>query len=247
MASASRSTSHAPVWARGARCDDLIAAGRVTVDGHIAVLGERVQPGMRVELDGVPVSADGELVYYLLNKPVGTVTTAADPQHRPTVVELVPGTPRVFPVGRLDVDTGGLLVLTNDGALTELLTHPRHGVDKTYVAEVEGTPGRGALAALRHGVELDDGPTAPARSRLLSSGDGRALVEIVIHEGRNRQVRRMCAAVGHPVLSLTRTRIGPLHDTRLAPGTWRPLRPGEVRGLYGAARSPQGRRGVAQR
>ena len=215
------------------------------------MLGDRVRAGQRVELDRVPISADGELVYYLLNKPVGVVTTAADPQHRPTVVEIVPSGTRVFPVGRLDVDTSGLLVLTNDGALTELLTHPRHGVEKAYVAEVDGTPSRGALAALRAGVDLDDGKTAPARCRVLSTDGstdgGHALVEIVIHEGRKRQVRRMCAAVGHPVRSLARTRVGPLHDTKLAPGAWRALTAREVRGLYAAARAPQEGRPETQR
>ena len=225
----------------------LITDGRVTVDARTAVLGDRVRAGQRVELDRVPVSADGELVYYLLNKPVGVVTTAADPQHRPTVVEIVPSAPRVFPVGRLDVDTSGLLVLTNDGALTELLTHPRHGVEKAYVAEVDGTPSRGALAALRAGVDLDDGPTAPARCRVLSTDGGRALLEIVIHEGRKRQVRRMCAAIGHPVRSLARTRVGPLYDTKLAPGAWRALTAREVRGLYAAARAPQEGRPETQR
>jgi pseudouridine synthase len=216
-------------------CEVLISDGRVTIEGRTATLGDRVMPGEHVLLDGVPIAADGELVYYLLNKPVGVVTTADDPQGRPAVVELVPATSRVFPVGRLDVGTSGLLVLTNDGALTELLTHPRHGVDKTYVAEVEGTPSRAALATLRHGVELDDGVTAPARCRVLSSAGDRSLLEIVIHEGRKRQVRRMCEAVGHPVHSLARTRIGPLHDAKLGPGEWRPLALTEVRALYAAA------------
>ncbi len=209
----------------------------MTVDGRTAVLGDRVLPGQRVELDGVPVSADAELVYYLLNKPAGVVTTASDPQGRPTVVDLVPDAPRVYPVGRLDVDTSGLLILTNDGELTALLTHPRYGVEKTYVAEVDGIPGRAALGALRDGVQLDDGITAPARCRVLSRTRGRALLEIVIHEGRKRQVRRMCAAVGYPVRSLARTQIGPLHDTTIRPGTWRPLTTREVRSLYAAAQA----------
>jgi pseudouridine synthase len=215
-------------------CEVLVVEGRVTIAGRVATLGDRVLEDERVELDGVPVVALGTFVYYLLNKPVGVVTTAADPQGRPTVVEIVPATPRVFPVGRLDVATSGLLVLTNDGELTELLTHPSHGVDKTYVAEVSGTPGRAALARLRDGVELDDGRTAPARCRVLSRSSGRALVELVIHEGRNRQVRRMCEAVGHPVLSLARTRIGSLHDATLSMGSWRPVTPHEVRALYAA-------------
>ena len=178
----------------------------------------------------MPVAPD--LVYYLLNKPDGVVTTADDPQGRPTVMTLVPAEPRVFPVGRLDRETEGLLVLTNDGALSQLLTHPSHGVDKEYVAEVTGgTPAPGALRALRRGVELEDGPTAPAEVGVLAPG----VLRLVIHEGRNHQVRRMCGAVGHPVRRLVRTRIGPLRDPNLAPGRWRALRPGEVRALAAAA------------
>ena len=217
-------------------CEELIAAGRVTVDGEVAVLGRRVDPDQdRIEVDGVRVIADDTLVHYLLNKPAGTVTTASDPQGRPTVVELVPDDPRVFPVGRLDVDTEGLLILTNDGELTQLLTHPSHGVVKTYLAEVQGEPTPGTLRRLRQGIELEDGMTAPARITLLQQRDGSAAVEVGIHEGRNRQVRRMLDAVGHPVLRLVRTRIGTLSDRRLAPGEWRPLTPREVRKLYAAA------------
>jgi 23S rRNA pseudouridine2605 synthase len=150
-------------------------------------------------------------------------------------VELVPDDPRVFPVGRLDVDTEGLLILTNDGELTQLLTHPSHGVVKTYLAEVEGEPAPGTLRRLRQGIELEDGPTAPARVTLLQQRDGSAAVEVGIHEGRNRQVRRMLDAVGHPVRRLVRIRIGTLSDRRLAPGEWRPLTPREVRKLYAAA------------
>jgi 23S rRNA pseudouridine2605 synthase len=147
------------------------------------------------------------------------------------VVELVPAEPRVFPVGRLDADTEGLLLLTNDGDLTHRLTHPSFGVEKEYVAEVEGKPSRLALRRLREGVELDDGVTAPARVALVEPN----VVRIVIHEGRNRQVRRMCDAVGHPVVRLVRTRIGPLRDPGLRPGTWRPLELDEVRALERAA------------
>ena len=148
------------------------------------------------------------------------MTTASDPQGRRTVLELVPAEPRVFPVGRLDRDTEGLLILTNDGELAQLLTHPSHGVEKAYLAEVEGVPTPGALRRLREGVELDDGPTAPARgaARAATRATGSALVEIVVKEGRNRMVRRMCEAVGHPVRRLVRTRIGPLRDRQLAPG-----------------------------
>lgn len=209
-----------------------MAEGRVTVGGEVAVLGRRVDPDVdRVEVDGVPISIRPGLVHYLLNKPAGVVTTADDPQGRPTVLGLVPAQPRVHPVGRLDLDTEGLLVVTNDGDLTFRLTHPRFGVDKEYLAEVEGHPKPGAVRALREGVELADGRTAPARVALV----GPSALRIVIHEGRNRQVRRMCAAVGHPVRRLIRTRFGPIADRSLAPGSWRPLGPAEVRALETAA------------
>jgi 23S rRNA pseudouridine2605 synthase len=216
-------------------CEELIAAGRVTVDGEVAVLGRRVDARrQRVALDGVPVVTRGDLVYYLLNKPARVVSTASDPEGRPTVVDLVPAQPRVFPVGRLDWDTEGLLLLTNDGELTQLLTHPRHGVEKEYLAEVEGVPSRAALRQLREGVVLDDGVTAPARVQLVQDRGDHAAITLTIHEGRNRQVRRMTDAVGHPVRRLVRVRIGPLADRTLAPGAWRPLRAAEVRALYAA-------------
>ena len=225
-------------------CEELIEAGRVTVDGEVATLGRRIDAARaRVEVDGVLVPVAPDLVYYLVNKPAGIITTADDPYGRPTVMTLVPAEPRVFPVGRLDRDTEGLLLLTNDGALAQLLTHPSHGVPKEYVAEVAGgTPTPGALRALRQGVELEDGSTAPAEVGVLGEG----LLRLVIHEGRNRQVRRMCEAVGHPVRRLVRTRIGPLRDNRLAPGQWRPLSPEEVRALAAAAGPhPAGRRTTA--
>jgi 23S rRNA pseudouridine2605 synthase len=216
-------------------CEELISAGRVTVDGEVARLGGRADPlRQRVELDGVVVVVRTDFVYYLLNKPEGVVTTASDPQGRTTVLDLVPAEPRVFPVGRLDNDTNGLLVLTNDGELTQLLTHPSHGVLKTYLAEVEGVPGPKALASLRDGVELDDGMTAPATARVVQRRNATAAVEVAIHEGRNRQVRRMFDAIGHPVIRLVRTRIGPVADRGLAPGEWRALQPSEVRALYEA-------------
>jgi len=214
-------------------CEELIAAGRVTVDGQVAVLGRRVDVATaRVEVDGVLLPVAPGLVHYVMNKPAGVITTAADPKGRPTVMDLVPAEPRVFPVGRLDLETEGLLILTNDGALAQLLSHPSHGVDKEYVAEVEGgTPAPGALRRLRQGIELEDGLTAPAEVGVLGPG----VLRLVIHEGRNRQVRRMCDAVGHPVRRLVRTRIGTLRDTALAPGHWRPLRAAEVQALAGAA------------
>jgi 23S rRNA pseudouridine2605 synthase len=217
-------------------CEEFIAEGRVTVNGEVAVLGRRADPTRdEVALDGVPVIVRDDLVYYLLNKPSGSVSTASDPQGRATVVDLVPVTPRVFPVGRLDADTEGLLLLTNDGALTQLLTHPSFGVVKTYLAEVDGDPAPATIRRLREGVELDDGLTAPARVTVVQRRGETTAVELGIHEGRNRQVRRMCEAVGHPVRRLVRTRIGPLRDARLAPGTWRALTPVEVRQLYEAA------------
>lgn len=216
--------------------EELIAAGRVTVDGEVARLGQRVDPGQaRVEVDGVPVVVRDDVVYYLLNKPRRVVTTARDPEGRPTAVDLVPAEPRVFPVGRLDYDTEGLLVFTNDGDLAQLVTHPRHGVEKAYLAEVTGVPSRASLRRLREGVTLDDGLSAPADVRLVQSRGDESALEIVVHEGRNRLVRRMCDAVGHPVRRLVRTRIGPISDRRLAPGAWRALRPPEVQALYAAA------------
>jgi 23S rRNA pseudouridine2605 synthase len=217
-------------------CEQLIIEGRVTVDGKVTTLGDRVDPeSQRVEVDGVVVPTRPGLVYYLLNKPAGTVTTASDPHGRTTVLELVPEEPRVFPVGRLDFDTEGLLLVTNDGELTNLLTHPRHGVEKSYLVEVEGHPAPAIIRRLREGVDLDDGRTAPARVRKVQEHSATSALEITIHEGRNRQVRRMCDAVGHPVRRLVRTRIGPLHDRRLAPGEWRPLTAREVQKLYGVA------------
>lgn len=222
-------------------CEDLIAAGKVRVDGEVAVLGRRVDPATdRITLDGVPVVTRTDLVHYLLNKPRGVVTTASDPQGRRTVIDLVPDDPRVFPVGRLDLDTEGLLVVTNDGELAQALTHPSLGVEKEYLAEVRGVPSPGDLRRLREGIDLDDGPTAPAQVTLADEHEGNAAVSIVIHEGRNRQVRRMCEAIGHPVRRLVRVRIGPVRDPALAPGTWRVLTPVEVRALHAATASRPG-------
>ncbi|MGA1724017.1 MAG: pseudouridine synthase [Ilumatobacteraceae bacterium] len=207
-------------------CEVLIAEGRVVVNGTVAVLGARVQPETdQVTVDGAPVGVRPGLVHYLVNKPRGVVTTASDPQGRPTVVELVPDEPRVFPVGRLDLDTEGLILLTNDGTLANAIAHPSTGVEKEYLVEVHG--GRVSPSGLRHlreGVELEDGRTAPARVTQPSPG----VLRITIHEGRNRQVRRMCSAVGHEVRRLVRVRIGPISDRRLAPGDWRELLSDEV-------------------
>ena len=212
--------------------EEMIADGRITVNGDVASLGRRVDVAVDlVAVDGAPIGVRPGLVYYLLNKPIGVVSTASDPEGRPTVVSLVAPTPRVFPVGRLDAPTEGLMLLTNDGELAHHLTHPRFGVDKEYLAQVEGRPTPGTVRRLRQGVDLEDGPTAPARVALVAPDT----LRIVIHEGRNRQIRRMCEAVGHPVKRLVRTRIGPLVDRRLAPGQWRELTPAEVRSLSEAA------------
>ena len=209
-------------------CEELIADGRVAVNGTVVELGARADVDAdRVEVDGVPIGVRPGLVHYLLNKPAGVVTTASDPQGRPTVVELVPAEPRVFPVGRLDYDTEGLLLLTNDGDLANRLSHPSHGVEKEYLAVVDGSPTRGELRQLREGVELDDGMTAPAKVAAVEP----TVLRVTIHEGRNRQVRRMFDAIGHPVVRLVRTRIGPIADRQLGPGEWRPLTVDEVRAL----------------
>ncbi len=213
-------------------CDDLIADGRVRVNGDIAELGRRVDPESdTVEVDGVRIGVRQGLRYLLLNKPAGVVTTASDPQGRRTVIDIVPDEPRIYPVGRLDLETEGLLLLTNDGDLTYRLTHPSHGVEKEYLAHVQGRPSRASLRHLREGVDLDDGPTAPARASMLEP----SVLRLTLHEGRNRQVRRMCEHIGHPVVRLVRVRIGPVTDRRLGPGEWRDLDQAEVRALERAA------------
>ena len=201
---------------RGA--DELIKAGRVTVNGQPGRLSTFVESRDRVELDGRRLQLQ-EQAYVLLHKPAGVVTTARDPHGRPTVVGLVRHPARVVPVGRLDADTTGALLLTNDGELAHRLAHPRYEVDKVYLAEVDGDPSRETLARLEQGVELEDGRTAPARARRL--GPGR--VELVLHEGRKHQVKRMLEAVGHPVRRLHRSRYGPLTLDGLKVGQWREL------------------------
>ena len=204
--------------------DDLIKAGRVRVNDAPGELNTYVHQGDRVEVDGRPVSPQA-LKYVLLHKSAGTVTTARDPQGRPTVVELVEEIPeRVVPVGRLDADTTGALLLTNDGPLAHRLAHPRYGVEKVYEVDVEGDPDDAALRQLAEGVELDDGRTAPAKVRRLSPGK----LELTLHEGRKHQVKRMCEAVGHPVVRLHRSRYAGLTVEGLEPGAWRELEPFEV-------------------
>ena len=208
---------------RGA--DDLIKAGRVKVNDVPGALNTYVHTGDRVEVDGKPVTAQA-LRYVLLNKPAATVTTARDPQGRPTVVDLVEEIPeRVVPVGRLDADTTGALLLTNDGPLSHRLAHPRYGVEKVYEAEVVGEPDEAALKQLAAGIDLEDGLTAPARVRRLAPSK----LELTLHEGRKHQVKRMCEAVGHPVLRLHRSRYADLTVEGLEPGRWRELDADEVK------------------
>jgi 23S rRNA pseudouridine2605 synthase len=204
--------------------DELIKAGRVRVNDLPGELNTYVHPGDRVEVDGKQVTPQS-LRYVLLHKPAGTVTTARDPQGRPTVVELVEEIQeRVVPVGRLDADTTGALLLTNDGQLAHRLAHPRYGVEKVYEVDVEGEPDDAALEQLAAGVELDDGRTAPAKVRRL----GPAKLELTLHEGRKHQVKRMSEAVGHSVLRLHRSRYAGLTVEGLEPRQWRELEPSEV-------------------
>ncbi len=202
----------------------LIAEGRVTVNGQVIELGARVGPDDELAVDGKIYSTMPDAVTYLVNKPVGVVTTASDPQGRPTVIGLVPTEPRVFPVGRLDLDTEGLLLMTNDGGLAHRLTHPSFGIEKEYLVQVKGQVSRQSLRTLREGVELEDGLTSPAKASLVEP----SLLRLTIHEGRNRQVRRMCDTIGHPVIRLVRSRIGPIVDAKLKPGFSRRLSDDEL-------------------
>jgi pseudouridine synthase len=212
----------------------LIKEGRVAVNGRPAALGESAADTDEVTLDGRPLATAGKNVYIVLHKPPGYVVTASDPQGRPTVMELVEEVGvRLFPVGRLDFDTSGLLLMTNDGGWANKIAHPRHGVEKVYRAKVQGVPRAAAIKNLREGVLLDEGKkTAPAKVKLLD--DGR--LELTIHEGRNRQVRRMCLAVGHAVTQLARVAVGNVKLGKLKPGQWRHLTPAELTGFTASLR-----------
>lgn len=215
--------------------EDLIRQGRVTVDGRTVTLGERVDPEVAVvEVDGHRIPVAPGRVTYLLNKPLGVISTAVDTHGRPTVVDLVPGEPRVWPVGRLDADSEGLILMSNDGELTNRVTHPSHGVTKTYTVLVTGQAGAAVTRRLVDGVDLDDGPARAVSARILDRRSQATLLEIVLNEGRNREIRRMCGVVGHPVERLVRTAIGGIRDRRLRPGEWRLLEPKEVAELYEA-------------
>lgn len=217
-------------------CEELIADGRVTVDGRVAELGMRIDPVTAVvHVDGERIPTAPGTVVLVLNKPRGVVSTMSDDHGRPCVGDLVAGREeRLFHVGRLDADTEGLLILTNDGELANRLGHPSHEIDKEYVATVSGEITREALRQLEQGVELEDGPAACDRIRIVGQVPGRSMVELVIHEGRNRIVRRMLDAVGFPVTDLVRTRIGPLHLGQQRPGSLRALEGSELHALYTA-------------
>lgn len=213
--------------------EEAIVAGRVEVDGVPARLGDRVDVGRQtLTLDGVPIPVDPEIETHLLYKPTGVISTASDPQGRQTVIDLVASERRLYPVGRLDADSEGLILVSNDGELTGRVTHPRYGITKTYLAMVIGVPSTGSLRRLTTGVELDDGPARALSARLVEeSPQASSLIEVVMVEGRNREVRRMFDAIGHPVERLVRTAIGPIKDSALRPGESRPLSPTEVRML----------------
>lgn len=220
--------------------EQLILEGRVTVNGEkVTVLGTKVGDQDHIFVNGKPIMRQETFSYYLLNKPVGVITSAKDPQGRPTVVDIFKNVPvRVYPVGRLDFDTSGLLLLTNDGELAHRLMHPRYGVNKTYQVWVRGPVDPRAIDALQHGVLLKDGKTAPAKVKQAPGGlkdDRLEVLEITIHEGRNRQIRRMCEAVGYPVMKLERIQFGPLQqDKKLRSGEYRTLTAKEVKALRSA-------------
>lgn len=216
--------------------EELIEQGRVTVDGAVAGLGDKVVPtDVVVAVDGQPVNVNPELVHLMVNKPRGVVTTLDDPHGRRTVGDIVDIGGRVFPVGRLDMDSQGLLIMTNDGDLAHALMHPSYEVERTYVAQVDGRPGGRQLKRLQTGVELDDGTATAISARVLGEGSGKSLVEVVLAEGRNREVRRMFSAVGIPLERLARVAYGGIELHELRPGSWRPLTRKEIGRLYDAA------------
>ncbi len=231
-----RSLARAGLGSRRA-CEELIAAGKVEVNGTVATLGDKIDPEVdEVRVKGARISTDPAMRYLALHKPAGVTTTMRDPHARSDLRSLLPQEgARVFPVGRLDRDTEGLLLVTNDGELANRLTHPRHGVEKEYLAEVDGAPTERHLARLRRGVDLDDGPAKPLAVRAVSRAGGRTAIRIVMGEGRKREVRRMLDAVGLPVRRLVRLRVGPVKLGGLRAGEIRELTADEVRDLYRAA------------
>lgn len=218
-------------------CEELIVEGRVTVNGTVATLGDRLDPETdSVAVDGVTVNLDPNVRYYALHKPPGVVTTMKDPQGRPDIRSFLPQEgPRVFPVGRLDRDSEGLLLLTNDGEMGNRLLHPKYEIEKEYLAEVDGVPTDRQIARIRRGVELDDGLAKPTSARLVATSGARGAVRLTMTEGRKREVRRLLAEVGLPVTRLVRLRVGPVKLGDLAPGAVRELSPEEIRALARAA------------
>lgn len=226
--------SHAGVASRRA-AEELITEGRVTVDGEIATIGDKADPtAADIRVDGQRVNTDPERVYVMLNKPRGVVTTLDDPEGRPTVADLLNLDVRVFPVGRLDMDTEGLLLLTNDGDLAHALMHPSYEVERTYVALVDGAVRRDQMHRLRDGVDLGDGRASPVSARILEDDRRRALVEVVMTEGRNREVRRMLDAVGLPVERLARVAYDGVELGEIGQGNWRFLTQREIGRLHAA-------------
>jgi 23S rRNA pseudouridine2605 synthase len=214
------------------KCEEMIETGRVTVNGEIATIGDRVDIDTdKVAVNGISIDLKTEKKYYLLNKPAGFITTVRDTRGRPTVMHLIKEKERLFPVGRLDKNTRGLLLITNDGYLAQKMTHPSHGIEKTYLVQVQGNLTSQWLQKLRKGVVLEEGKTMPARVRVLRQAADRALLEITIHEGKKRQIRRMLAALGLEVLDLMRTKVGPLTLHGLEEGSYRSLTPEEIRKL----------------
>jgi 23S rRNA pseudouridine2605 synthase len=219
--------------------EDLIRQGRISIDGNRADLGDRVDVSTQtVELDGAPIPVNPALETHLLYKPGGVISSASDPEGRQTVVDLVGGPVRLYPVGRLDYDSEGLILLTNDGELANRVTHPRYGIRKTYMALVEGSPGRKEIRSLLEGVELDDGQARAIAARVVGREGVSTLIELEMGEGRNRVVRRMFDVLGYPVTRLVRTAIGPISDRALKPGESRRLGADEIRQLL-ASGSPE--------
>ncbi len=217
------------------KAEEIIRAGRVTVDGQLVTdPAVKVTPGNIVEVDGKKIEPEGRKVYIMLHKPVGYITAVSDQFSRPTVMDLVKGVrERVYPVGRLDYDTSGLLLMTNDGDFANRIMHPRYEKEKTYVAEIKGFPDRRDIEAFSAGLKIEDYITKPAKIRIIKRKKSSTIVEITIHEGRNRQVRKMCEAIGHPVINLKRTAIGPLKLGDLPEGQWRFLKKKEIKKLDG--------------
>jgi 23S rRNA pseudouridine2605 synthase len=215
------------------KAEEAVEQGRVGLDGNPTRLGDRVDvENQTLTLDGVPLPVNPQIETHLLYKPVGVISTAADPQGRKTVVDLISSDKRLYPVGRLDADSEGLILISNDGELTNRITHPRYGITKKYLAMVDGVPSTSKLRRLVSGVELEDGVARARSARLVESSEGRSLVEMVMVEGRNREVRRMLASIGHETTRLVRTAIGPIIDQDLQPGESRPLSASEVRDLF---------------